>query len=153
MSTLSLRIPESLHKRVKELSKKDKISINQFVTSALAEKISALETLNYLAERANRGKRDKYLKVLSKVPDVEPEEYDKISGAPKRVLRLDQGRRGISSPGNALDILRPLMKLYADSEDAHALGLGLEEFKRPCTVCEGAGRIRTELGFYSSCFN
>lgn len=78
MSTLSLRIPESLHKRVKELSKKDKISINQFVTSAVAEKISALETLNYLEERAKRGKRDKYLKVLAKVPDVEPKEYDKL---------------------------------------------------------------------------
>ncbi len=46
MSTLSLRIPESLHKRVKELSKKDKISINQFVASALAEKISSLDTLD-----------------------------------------------------------------------------------------------------------
>jgi hypothetical protein len=78
MSTLSLRIPESLHKRVRELSKKDKISINQFVTSALAEKISALETLNYLEERANRGKRDKYLRVLSKVPDVEPEDFDQL---------------------------------------------------------------------------
>ena len=78
MSTLSLRIPESLHKRVKELSQKDKISINQFVSSALAEKISALDTLNYLEERAKRGNREKYLKVLSKVPDVKPEEYDQL---------------------------------------------------------------------------
>ncbi|NOY61281.1 MAG: toxin-antitoxin system HicB family antitoxin [Calditrichaeota bacterium] len=78
MSTLSLRIPESLHKRVIELSKKDKISINQFVSSALAEKISALDTLNYLEDRAKRGKREKYLKVLAKIPDIEPEAYDQL---------------------------------------------------------------------------
>lgn len=78
MSTLSLRIPESLHKRVKELSKKDKISINQFVASALAEKISSLDTLDYLEERGKRGKREKYLKVLAKVPDIEPEDYDQL---------------------------------------------------------------------------
>ena len=78
MSTLSLRIPESLHKRVIELSKKDKISINQFVSSALAEKIAALDTLNYLEDRAKRGKREKYLKVLAKIPDVEPVAYDEL---------------------------------------------------------------------------
>ncbi|MBN1780217.1 toxin-antitoxin system HicB family antitoxin [bacterium] len=43
MSTLSLRIPESLHKRVKKLASEDNVSINQFITSALAEKISALD--------------------------------------------------------------------------------------------------------------
>ncbi len=78
MSTLSLRIPESLHKRVKELSKKDKISINQFVATAVAEKISSLETLEYLEERGKCGKREKYLNVLAKVPDVEPEDYDHL---------------------------------------------------------------------------
>ena len=77
MSTLSLRIPESLHKRVKELSQKDNISINQFISSALAEKISALDTVDYLEERAKHGSREKYLKVLSKVSNREPDEYDK----------------------------------------------------------------------------
>ncbi|MBN1352250.1 toxin-antitoxin system HicB family antitoxin [candidate division KSB1 bacterium] len=78
MSTLSLRIPESLHNRVKRLASEDKISINQFIASALAEKISALETSRYLEERAHKGDLEKFRKVLSKVPDVEPEFFDKI---------------------------------------------------------------------------
>jgi predicted transcriptional regulator len=78
MSTLSIRIPESLHKRVKALASKDNISINQFIATALAEKLSALDTENYLEERARRGSRKKYLKVLSKVKDREPEEHDSL---------------------------------------------------------------------------
>ena len=54
MSTISLRLPESLHKRVRELARTEEISINQFVTTALAEKMSALMTLDYLKERAGR---------------------------------------------------------------------------------------------------
>lgn len=78
MSTLSLRLPDSLHKKVKELSQKDNISINQFITSALAEKISALLTEEYLEKRAQRAGKAKFEKALSKVPKVEPEEYDKL---------------------------------------------------------------------------
>ena len=78
MSVLSLRIPESLHKRVKKLATEDKISINQFITSALTEKLSALDTEKYLENRARKGSMERFQKVLSKVPDVEPEDYDKI---------------------------------------------------------------------------
>ncbi len=48
MSTISLRLPDSLHERIRKLAKKGRISINQFAASALAEKISALETEDYL---------------------------------------------------------------------------------------------------------
>ncbi len=78
MSTLSIRLPESLHKRVKELAMKERLSINQFIATALAEKISALDTEVYLQERAKRGRRDKFLSVLSKVPDVEADERDRL---------------------------------------------------------------------------
>ena len=37
MSTMSLRLPESLHRKVRELAEQDGVSINQFVTTALAE--------------------------------------------------------------------------------------------------------------------
>ena len=51
MSTLSLRLPDSLHEQVKLLAKNDGISINQFISSAVAEKMSALLTEEYLKER------------------------------------------------------------------------------------------------------
>ncbi len=44
---------------------------------AIAEKISALTTEGYLQEQASRGDRSKYENVLAKVPDIEPEPYDK----------------------------------------------------------------------------
>ena len=78
MSTLSLRIPDSLHERIREIAKRENISINQFVNSAVAEKLSALLTEEYLAERAKRGSRRKFKKAMSKVKDVKPEEYDKL---------------------------------------------------------------------------
>ena len=74
MTTISLRIPTSLHGIVRQLVKQEGISINQFVTLALAEKVSALATQSYLEERAKRGDRAKFLAAMSKVADVEPEE-------------------------------------------------------------------------------
>ncbi len=67
-----------MHKKVREIAKKDNVSINQFINSALAEKIAAFLTEEYLEERAKRGSREKFERVLSKVPDVQPEEYDRL---------------------------------------------------------------------------
>lgn len=78
MSTLSLRLPDSLHKGVKELASREGISINQFVATAVAEKMSALMTEEYLQQRAHRGSRERYEAALAEVPDVEPEEYDRL---------------------------------------------------------------------------
>ena len=78
MSTLSLRLPDSLHEQIKKLAKQDGISINQFVSSAVAEKMSALMTVEYLEKRAKRSSKEKFENALSKISDNEPEEYDKI---------------------------------------------------------------------------
>ena len=78
MSSISLRLSESLHKRVRELAQKEGISINQLINTALAEKISALMTVEYLRERAERGSRNKFEKAISKVKDIEPQAEDRI---------------------------------------------------------------------------
>ena len=78
MSTISLRLPDSLHNRVRSLSHKDHVSINQFVASALAEKVSALMTEDYLAERAKRGKRAKFEKAMTKVSDRDADAPDRL---------------------------------------------------------------------------
>jgi hypothetical protein len=78
MSNISLRLPDSLHDTARELAKRENISINQLATLALAEKMSALMTEEYLEKRARRGDRKKFAKALSKVADVEPEERDRI---------------------------------------------------------------------------
>jgi hypothetical protein len=78
MSTISLRLPESLHKQVRKLAVKESVSINQLITVALAEKLSALMTEEYLDERAKRGSRKKFQRAMAKVPRVKPEEYDRL---------------------------------------------------------------------------
>ena len=78
METISVTIPDSIHKSLIELAKKDHIPINQFITTAISEKISAFKTKDYLESRGKRGSKKKFMDALSKVPDVEPEEYDKL---------------------------------------------------------------------------
>jgi len=78
MSTLSIRLPDSLHRYLKELAEQEGISMNQFIALAVAEKVSALKTVDYLEERSRRGSREKFERVLAKVRDVDPEEYDRL---------------------------------------------------------------------------
>jgi len=78
MSTISLRLPESLHKRIRELASEDGISINQFISTAAAEKLAALMTVEYLEKRAKRGSREKFEAALARLPDAEPDEQDKL---------------------------------------------------------------------------
>jgi hypothetical protein len=78
MSTLSLRLPDSLHEEIKYLAKKEGISINQFISSAVAEKISALLTEKYLEQRAKKGNKKSFLAAMEKVPDAEPADDDKL---------------------------------------------------------------------------
>ena len=78
MSTISLRLPASLHGSLRDLAKKESVSINQLATLALAEKVSALMTEEYLGERARRGDKAKFERVLAKVADVEPDGQDRL---------------------------------------------------------------------------
>jgi predicted transcriptional regulator len=87
MSTISLRLPESLHKRVRELARAEDVSINQLITTALAEKMSALMTVDYLEERAARGSRKKFERVMAKVPDVAIEEPGKPNNGFQQSIR------------------------------------------------------------------
>ena len=78
MSAISVRLPDSLHTMAREIASEDHISLNQFIASAVAEKISALTTETYLAQRAAKGSVGKFQAALAKVPAVEPEELDRL---------------------------------------------------------------------------
>ncbi len=76
MSVISLRLPESLHKQLREVAKKEGVSINQIAASALSEKMAAWATSDYLKERAMRGSRARFEAVLAKVPNTPPDPRD-----------------------------------------------------------------------------
>ena len=78
MSSMSLRLPKTLHEQVKEVAQEEGISVNQFVMLAVAEKIASISTIEYLEKRAARGNRERLLEILGKAPDVEPEEFDRL---------------------------------------------------------------------------
>jgi hypothetical protein len=78
MSPVSIQIPESVKRQVERLAAKEGISVDQFYASAAAEKLAALEAVDYIAVRAARGDRGAFLRVLSKVPQGGPEEWDRL---------------------------------------------------------------------------
>ena len=84
MSTLSIRLPNSIHQHAKRLARHEGVSVNQLVSSALAEKLSALDTDRYLNARAERGKKVDIDAILAKIPTSEPEPRDRIPKQPKR---------------------------------------------------------------------
>ena len=65
------------HRAVKELAERDHSSANQFITHAIAEKVSALRTMEWMEERAQRAtSSDRFAELLAKAPDVAPLEQD-----------------------------------------------------------------------------
>jgi predicted transcriptional regulator len=84
MSTLSVRLPESLHERLRECAAREGTSINQLISSAVAEKMAALMAADYLEARAQRGRRKRFESVLRSVPDVEPAANDRLPVRGKR---------------------------------------------------------------------
>ncbi|MBM4032927.1 MAG: toxin-antitoxin system HicB family antitoxin [Planctomycetes bacterium] len=82
MSALSIRLPDSLHHRARELARRERVSINQLVASAVGEKIAALDAADYLESRAARATRARFRRALARVPDAAPEPKDqRDSGA------------------------------------------------------------------------
>ncbi len=61
---------------MRELAAEEHVSINQLISTALAEKMSALMTVEYMEERAARGSREKFERVMAKVRDADPDEGD-----------------------------------------------------------------------------
>ncbi len=76
MSTLNIELPESLHRAACELEGREGVPVEQLAAVALAEKVSALRTLDYLRGRAANGRIENFDRVLEKVPDIEPEHED-----------------------------------------------------------------------------
>jgi hypothetical protein len=67
MGNVSVRLPPSLHRQLRQLAQKEGVSINQLITTAVAEKMAALLTVEQLEERAARGSRTRFDAVLRKV--------------------------------------------------------------------------------------
>jgi hypothetical protein len=80
MSTLSVRLPESIHRNARIYAEKEGTSLNQLVATALAEKLAALAAEDYLQARAVRADDEAFDAALAAVPDVPAALDDEMVG-------------------------------------------------------------------------
>ena len=76
MSQVALRLPDSLHQYAKQMAARDDASLNQFIVTAVAEKISALNTEAFFLERARQSTPQRAQAALAKVRQVPPQSRD-----------------------------------------------------------------------------
>lgn len=77
------------------MADRDKVSINQFIATAVAEKAAALLTVDYLEERGRRGNAKLFDRLLARVPDVSPLPGDALSDS------LRQAHKALQPPSRA----------------------------------------------------
>ena len=70
MTALTIRLPNSVHQKIKELAARDDVSVNQFIASAASEKMASVLTLDFLKSEAAKGKPSDFEHYLSMVPDT-----------------------------------------------------------------------------------
>lgn len=74
-----LQLPQSLKDTAARLAQEDGVSLNQWIVSAVAQKIGAVETASeFLNARAGTAKRGDLTKLLDRAPDVSPSPEDAI---------------------------------------------------------------------------
>ena len=79
-SVYPLRLPSSLKQAVREVSRRDGTSINQFVTTAVAEKLSAMRTAEFFAERGAQADIDEARRILRRHGGQPPDPNDRLEG-------------------------------------------------------------------------
>ena len=78
MQTMSLRMPDYLKLAVYDVCQGEKISLNQFIVNALSEKVSALQTVDIIEQKAKKASKKDFLNALAKIPNNEPCENDRL---------------------------------------------------------------------------
>lgn len=87
MSVMTINLPDSFCARLKEAAATNNRTLEHFVVLAIIEKLSSFLTADYLEQRAKRAKLDRFEALLSKIPDEEPEEDDKVLRGSEQVHR------------------------------------------------------------------
>ena len=78
MTALTVRLPNSVQQKVKELALRDEISVNQFIAAAVSEKMASVMTLDYLKLEAAKGSRSGFERFMSLVPSAPTAQGDEV---------------------------------------------------------------------------
>jgi len=75
-----LKLPNSIKQAAQRLAKEDGVSLNQWISSAVAQKVGSIETAaDFFKQRATRGKRAGLMRFLNNAPDVSEEASETVS--------------------------------------------------------------------------
>jgi hypothetical protein len=72
MSTLTIHLPDGVARQLRECAEREGVTVEQLMSSAASEKLSAMLTVEHLRERARNAKREDFLAFLNGSPDVPP---------------------------------------------------------------------------------
>ena len=78
MSTLTIQLPEGVARQLRECAAREGVTVDQLMSSAAAEKLSAMLTVEHLRERARNAKREDFIAFLNGSPDVPPMPGDEL---------------------------------------------------------------------------
>lgn len=78
MTTIPISLPESVLEGIRSLAAKDGFSVESFLASAAAEKLAVFRSVDYLKARAAQADFQEFDRILASVPDVQPEEHDRL---------------------------------------------------------------------------
>lgn len=78
IKTYPLRLPASLKDAVAEISREEGTSMNQFIAMAVAEKVSALKTAEFFAERNSEADIEAAIRVLKRKGGQAPDPDDRL---------------------------------------------------------------------------
>ena len=91
--TYPLRLPRSLKEAVERLSREDRTSINQFVATAVAEKVSALQTAKFFADRQARADFKAFDKIMKRRAGRPPQADDEMPSQALGSKSRDAGKQ------------------------------------------------------------
>jgi hypothetical protein len=78
-ATYPLKLPLSIKKAAQRLAKEDGVSLNQWISVAVAEKVGVIETAaEFFKKRAGNATGSGLMKFLGAAPKVSPEPEDKL---------------------------------------------------------------------------
>lgn len=94
-ATYPLKLPASIKTAAERLAREDGVSLNQWITAAVAQKVGAVETAaEFFKRRAGNAQPRDMMEILDRLPDVPPEPGDELpADLAAKMARVRRSRR------------------------------------------------------------
>ena len=87
MKTIQVRLPDSIHGRVRRLARDEQMSLNQFMVTSVSNEVIRHETSDFFRKAATQFSEEAFEEALAAVPDVPPAAEDQLGSGKGRNQR------------------------------------------------------------------